>query len=115
MEIKGSHHMFLEEEVYGMLNWGFGFVIGLQLLLFIGLWFRYRFDRKSFLYLITYLILLSFAGYNLLKSINTFELQTGNGSEEASFHIATAGILWIISVLFLCVSIFRLVKSNKDS
>lgn len=106
--------MFLEEEVYELLNWGFGFGIGLQLILFMGIWFRYRYDTRSFINFIIYIILFSVAGYKLLLSINTIEAQIGFGSEEASFNIGVAGVFWILSVLFLLMGVYRLVKSKRN-
>ncbi|KOP82436.1 hypothetical protein ACFFHH_21555 [Cytobacillus solani] len=105
--------MFLEEEIYGMLNWGFGIVMATQLIFFVVLWMNRKFDILSFVYLKIYLVLFTFAGYNLLISINTFEYPTGMGSEKASFNIAIAGILWTFSILFLLLSIFRLVRTRK--
>ncbi|WP_010095299.1 hypothetical protein [Ornithinibacillus scapharcae] len=106
--------MFLEEEVYEMLNWGFGFGIGLQLILFIGIWIRYKYDTRSFINFIVYILLFSVAGYNLLLSINTIEAQTGFGSEEASFNMGVAGVFWILSALFLLMGVNRLVKSKRN-
>ncbi|WP_338452490.1 hypothetical protein R4Z09_11760 [Niallia oryzisoli] len=105
--------MFLEEEVYGMLNWGFGSVMLVQLLFVIRLWMRQKFDTGSFIYVLIHIILFSFAGYNLLIAINTFDYETGMDSEEASVSIAIAGILWALSVFFLLKGGSRLVKTKK--
>ncbi|GIP34947.1 hypothetical protein J2TS4_41570 [Paenibacillus sp. J2TS4] len=99
--------MLLKEEVYKMLNWGFGSVMATQFIFVIGLWLNHKFDARSFVYIIIYLALFTFAGYSLLMAINT------TGSEEASFNLTIAGILWVLSVLFLLLSIFRLVRIRK--
>ncbi|MFD1739426.1 hypothetical protein ACFSCX_23375 [Bacillus salitolerans] len=101
--------MFLEEEVYGMLHWGFLIVMFIQLLYIISLWKTKQPDRVAFIYLIVYLSLFSLAGVNLLQAINTFEHQNPMGSETASLNMGYAGILWSLSVLFLLRGISRLI------
>jgi hypothetical protein len=105
--------MFLEE-IYGMLSWGFGFVMIIQFIFIVCLWIYRKFDKVSFVYILVHIILFSFAGYNLLRAINTFEYNTGMGSEEASLSIAIAGLCWAISVLFLLISLSRLVSKNRS-
>lgn len=105
--------MFLEEEVYGMLSWGFGIVMLIQLLFIIHLWMTHKFDTSSFVYILVHITLFSFAGYHLLVAINTFEYETGMGSEEASLSIAIAGILWAASSIFLLKGVSRLVKVKR--
>ncbi|TCJ01976.1 hypothetical protein [Cytobacillus praedii] len=96
-----------------MLNWGFGIVMAIQFIFLVVLWTNRKFDVRSFVYLLIYLVLFAFAGYHLLISMNTFEYPTGMGSEKASFNIAIAGILWTLSILFLLLSIFRLVRTRN--
>jgi len=102
--------MFLEAEVYPMLYLGFWSVMATQFVFLLGLWISRRFDVRSFIYLLIYLVLFGLAGENLLTSINTYHHETSMASEEASFHMGYAGIAWTISVLFLLLGIYRLVR-----
>lgn len=102
--------MFLEEDVYGMLNWGFGIVMSAQILFFIRLSILKRSDKATLICFLMYIILFTLAGLGLLSAMNTFEYTTGMGSEEASLKIAISGILWGGSVLFLLIAISRLVR-----
>lgn len=105
--------MFLEQEVYGMLNWGFAIIIVVEFFFVIHLWISQKFDKGSFIFILSHIIFFFFAGYNLLITINTFENETGMGSEEASVHIVIAGVLWALSVIFLLICFSRLAKAKK--
>lgn len=104
--------MFLEEEVYRMLNWGFAIVIVVEFFFVIRLWISRKFDKGSFMFILTHIIFFFFAGYNLLIAINTLENEAGMGSEIASFRMGIAGVLWALSVLFLLISLVRLTKAK---
>lgn len=105
--------MFLEEEVYGMLYWGFGIVMFAQFLFMMYLLKVRRVDCRTFFYLIINIVLFTLAGYNLLGAIHTFEYQTGMGSEKASVSMAFAGLCWATSVWFLLGAKFRLSNSKS--
>lgn len=105
--------MFLEQEVYELLSWGFSSVMVTQFIFVVGLWMSRKFDIRSFVYLISYLILFSFGGYNLLVSINTMEHHTSMDSENASINVGLAGLFWAFSILFLLLAIYRLVKAKE--
>ncbi|MEH7383584.1 hypothetical protein V7138_24205 [Bacillus sp. JJ1533] len=104
--------MFLEAEVYTMLFWGFWSVTFTQFIFLLGFWISRKFDVRSFIYLLIYQVLFCLAGYNLLKAINTNSPETSMASEEASFYIGFAGIAWAISILFLLLGIYRLVRKR---
>lgn len=100
--------MYLEAEVYGLLNWGFAIVMGVQLLSFIILGFKQKFSKQAFSWFMGYIIFFSFAGYKLLEAMNTYELNSTMGSENASLSIGFSGVLWVASVVCLLVGISRL-------
>ncbi|KJS22218.1 MAG: hypothetical protein VR72_06735 [Clostridiaceae bacterium BRH_c20a] len=104
--------MYLEAEVYGMLNWGFIIVMAIQLISLIALWYEHKFNKEAFRWFLAYIVFFSFAGYKILEAINTFERNNPMGSENASLSIGTSGVLWVISVVCLLLGISRLV-SNK--
>lgn len=104
--------MYLEAEVYGLLNWGFIIVMGIQLISLISLWYKDKFNKEAFGWLISYIIFFSLAGYKLLEAINTFEHNNPMGSENASLSIGTSGVLWVISVACLLIGLSRLL-GNK--
>ncbi len=106
--------MYLEAEVYGLLNWGFAIVMAIQLLFLITLKYEHKFCVEAFRWFIGYIVFFCFAGYKLLESINTFEHNNSMGSENASLCMGTSGILWFISVVCLLIGISRL-ASNKVS
>jgi hypothetical protein len=97
--------MYLEAEVYGMLNWGFAIVIGIEHVVLIVLWFHYKFSRKAFSWFIGHVVFFALAGYKLLEAINTFEHQHLMGSENASLSIGVSGVLWTISVACLLIGL----------
>jgi RsiW-degrading membrane proteinase PrsW (M82 family) len=102
--------MYLEAEVYEMLNWGFAIVMGIELVVLIVLWFHYKFSRKAFSWFIGHMVFFAFAGYKLLEAINTFEHQHPMGSENASLSIGISGVLWAISVACLLIGLSRLLS-----
>ncbi|WP_163152612.1 hypothetical protein [Anoxybacillus sp. MB8] len=104
--------MYLEAEVYGMVNWGFAIVMGIELISFIVLWLKHKFSKEAFCWFIGHIIFFSFAGYKLLEAINTFEHNDFMGSEKASLSIGISGILWAISVVCLLIGIARLISSK---
>lgn len=107
--------MYLEAEVYGLLNWGFATVMGLELISLIVLWLYHRFNKEAFGWFIGHIVFFTFAGYKLIEAINTFEHNNPMGSENASLSIGTAGVLWTINVACLLIGINRLVSSKVPS
>lgn len=105
--------MFLEQEVYPLLKWGFLSVVATQLIFVIGLWINQKFDKLSFLYILTHISLLAASGFYLYKAMTTFEVQASMRSEEASISMVMAGLLWALSVLFLILAILRLVRESR--
>jgi hypothetical protein len=111
----GGREMYLEAEVYGMLNWGFAIVMGIELISFIVLWHKHKFSKEAFCWFIGHIAFFSFAGYKLLEAINTFEHNDSMGSEKASLSIGISGVLWAISVACLLIGIARLISSKVPS
>ncbi|MEW9672773.1 hypothetical protein [Ammoniphilus sp. 3BR4] len=106
--------MYLESEVYGMLNWGFAIVMGIELITLIILWFEFKFNKEAFRWFIAHIFFFVFAGYKLLEAINTNEHNNPMGSEIASLSIGSSGILWAISVACLLIGL-SLLLSNYNS
>lgn len=105
--------MYLEEEVYGMLNWGFAIVMGIQLIWVVSLKIQHKFKNEVFGWLLAYLVFFALAGYKLLEAINTFEMKHPSGSENASMSIGMSGILWASSVYCLLFGLSRLLSNRK--
>ena len=93
--------MYLEAEVYGLLNWSFAIVMVIQLLFLIALKYEYKFCIQAFRWFIGYIVFFGFAGYKLLEAINTFEHNNSMGSENASLSMGTSGVLNIGKLPFL--------------
>ncbi|WP_104373652.1 hypothetical protein [Desulfocucumis palustris] len=104
--------MYLEAEVYGLLNWGFATVMGLELISLIFIWLHNRFSKETFGWFIGHTVFFAFAGYKLIEAINTFEHNNPMGSENASLSIGTSGVLWTISVTCLLIGLNRLISSK---
>lgn len=106
--------MYLEAEVYGMLNWGFAIVMMVEVIAIVSLWFEHKFDKEAFGWFIAHIIFIGLAGYKLLEAINTFEHKNPMGSEDASLSIGISGVLWAISVACFLIGLSRLL-SNKHA
>lgn len=102
--------MYLEAEVYGLLNWGFIIVMLLELLSIIGLWLKHKFSKEAFSWFVGHIIIFAFAGYKLLEAINITEHNNFMGSENASLSIGFSGVLWAISIVCLIIGISRLLS-----
>jgi hypothetical protein len=107
--------MYLEAEAYGMLNWGFAIVMGIQLIWVISLKLEHKFNNEVFGWLLAYLVFFALAGYKLLEAINTFEMKHPMGSENASASIGMSGILWATSVFCLLFGQSRLLSNRKEN
>ncbi|HBZ80244.1 MULTISPECIES: hypothetical protein [Brevibacillus] len=107
--------MYLEEEVYGMLNWGFAIVMGIQLIWLVSLKIQHKFNKEVFGWLLAYIVFFALAGYKLLEAINTFEMKHPMGSENASASIGMSGILWTASVFCLFFGLSRLLSNRKGN
>ncbi|MGG1659338.1 hypothetical protein [Brevibacillus sp. NRS-1366] len=105
--------MYLEEEAYGMLNWGFAVVMVIQLIWVVSLKIQYKFNNEVFGWLLAYLVSFALAGYKLLEAINTFEMKHPMGSENASASIGMSGILWSFSVFCMLFGLSRLLSNRK--
>lgn len=105
--------MYLEAEVYGMLNWGFIIVMLIELFSIIGLWAEHKFSKEAFSWFVGHIIFFAFAGYKLLEAINTTEHNNSMGSENASLSIGFSGVLWAISVACLIIGLSRLLSHKK--
>jgi len=104
--------VYLEAEVYGILNWGFAAVMGIELISLIVIWLHHKFSKEAFGWFIGHIFFFAFAGYKLIEAINTLERNNPMGSENASLSIGTSGVLWTISVACLLIGLKRLVSSK---
>lgn len=107
--------MYLESEVYGMLNWGFAIVVSIELVCVVYLWLKHKYDKEAFKLFIAHIVFFSFAGYKLLEAINTFERGNAMGSESASMSIGLSGVFWTISVSCLLIGLARLLAVLKPN
>lgn len=103
--------MHLEEEVPGMLTFGFYGVtaaaIGLLIL------FMVRYKSVKVLPFILFLILFLPAGYYLLEAINVVRsgVPPAMQSEEASLNIGLAGVFWAIAMAVFLFGAYRSVRT----
>lgn len=107
--------MYLEAEVYGLLNWGFLIVMLLELISIIGLWLIHKFSKEAFGWFVVHIIFFAFAGYKLLEAINFTEHKNSMGSENASLSIGVAGVLWAISTVCLIIGLSRLLAFKTSN
>lgn len=106
----GGEKVYLEAEVYGLLNWGFIIVILLELISIIWLWMVHKFSKEAFSWFVVHSIFFACAGYKLLEAINTTEHNSFMGSENASLSIGFSGVLWSISIVCLITGLSRLLS-----
>lgn len=106
----GGEKMYLEAEVYGLLNWGFIVVMLLELISIVGLWLKHKFSKEAFIWFVGHIIFFAFAGYKLLEAINITEHKNFMGSENSSLSIGFSGVLWAISTVCLMIGLSRLLS-----
>jgi len=107
--------VYLEEEVYEMLNWGFSIVVGIEFIFIFYLWLKFKYLKGAFIWLFAHIAFFTFAGYKLLVAINSFEHQNPMASEDASFSMGISGTLWILSVACLLIALGKLVQVKSQT
>lgn len=106
----GGEKVYLEAEVYGLLNRGFIIVMLVELASIIGLWLKYKVSNEAFSWLVGHMFFFALAGYKLLEAINITEHNNSMGSENASLSIGFSGVLWAISIVCLIIGLSRLLS-----
>ncbi|MBH0229474.1 hypothetical protein [Halobacillus yeomjeoni] len=90
--------MPMEQEVYPMLVGGF--VAFMSIAMIVVIYLRMKRKRRAYNWFLTHLLFFSASGYFLLKAM---AVPSGEvmSSEEASIHLAQAGLLWAVSMVCL--------------
>lgn len=104
--------MPLEEEVLGLLIGAFSVVMGIAIIALLLLWLQKKNNSLAYIWTLLHLLFFSVAIYFLIKAIS-FDYEHVMASEENSFHIGIAGIIWAISMVCLLIAIFKFSTSEK--
>ncbi|MFB5089679.1 hypothetical protein PGC35_21260 [Psychrobacillus sp. PGGUH221] len=104
--------MPLEEGVFELLIGGFSVVMGIAILTLLLLWLQKKNNSSAYVWTLLHLILFSVAVYFFLKAIS-FDYEHVMASEENSFQIGVAGIIWTFSMVCLIIGIFKFSNSGK--
>ncbi|KQL36048.1 hypothetical protein [Psychrobacillus sp. FJAT-21963] len=104
--------MPLEEGVFELLIGGFSVVMGIAILTLLLLWLQKKNNSSAYVWTLLHLILFSVAVYFFLKAIS-FDYEHVMASEENSFQIGVAGIIWTFSMFCLIIGIFKFSNSGK--
>ncbi|WP_409343056.1 hypothetical protein [Paenibacillus sp. MBLB4367] len=95
--------MPMEEEVLPLLKFGFGIVMAVAFAVVIGLWFIHK--KTAFAWILTHLLLFSFAAAGFLGILSPDRSQDGMASENNSLLIAGYGVLWAASMICLLIGL----------
>lgn len=104
--------MPLEEGVFELLIGGFSVVMGIAISALLLLWLQKKNNSSAYVWTLLHLILFSVAVYFFLKAIS-FDYEHVMASEENSFQIGVAGIIWTFSMVCLIIGIFKFSNSGK--
>ena len=104
--------MPLEEGVFELLIGGFSVVMGIAISALLLLWLQKKNNISAYVWTLLHLILFSVAVYFFLKAIS-FDYEHVMASEENSFQIGVAGIIWTFSMVCLIIGIFKFSNSGK--
>jgi hypothetical protein len=111
-----ENEMPMEQETIGLLVGGFLIIMGITFLIVLLQLFSKK--RKSFRtaygLVLCYLILFSFAVYQVLRAIR-FDVSHPMASEEISLRLGMAGVLWAVSMLFLVLVLIKFSFSWKNN
>ncbi|WP_214483651.1 hypothetical protein [Bacillus sp. SM2101] len=92
--------MPMEQETMGYLTYGFSIVMGISFIVILLLFIKRKSYRMAYGFVLGYLVFLAWAVNLFLAAIN-FDFNHPMASEEVSLKLSVAGIMWVISMLFL--------------
>ncbi len=104
--------MPLEQGVIEMLMIGFSVVMGIAILTLLLLWLRKKNNSSAYAWSLLHLLFLSVAACFFIKAIS-FDYEHVMASEENSFHIGIAGIIWFFSMVCLIMGIIKFSNSGR--
>ncbi|MGP4107894.1 hypothetical protein [Virgibacillus sp. L01] len=105
--------MPLEEGVMGLLIAGFVVVMGITILVTVLLWVKNKNNSMGYISTLLHLLLVSFAVNFALKAI-AFDYNHAMASEEISFQVGIAGVIWALSMICLAIALFSFSKERKE-
>ncbi|WP_051529940.1 hypothetical protein [Anoxybacteroides tepidamans] len=110
--------MPMEQETLGMLIGGFSLVMGISFIIVFRLFLSRARKPLRIVYgfILAYFIFFSSAVVKTLEAI-MFDVNHLMASEEISWRLGTAGVLWAISMVFLLLGIIKVppVFTNKEA
>lgn len=103
--------MYLEQEVYSLLIWGFALIAFLSVLVLILLYLKCR--NRHIFWFGGQVVFLTLAFCYFYKAISYLPNQ-GNSmySEMQSVNIALAGIFWAASMVFVLIGVSMLLRKR---
>ncbi|MFB4166889.1 hypothetical protein [Virgibacillus sp. JSM 102003] len=105
--------MPLEEGVMGLLIGGFAIIMGITILVIVLLWVKNKNNRVGYISTLLHLLLVSVAVNFALKAI-AFDYNHAMASEEISFQIGIAGVVWALSMICLVIALFSFSQERKN-
>ncbi|MFZ3580263.1 hypothetical protein [Virgibacillus sp. DJP39] len=105
--------MPLEQEFIGLLTGGFFIVIGLVMIVTVLLWTKNKNYSSGYVWILLHLILFSVAAYFFLEAISS-DYSHPMASEENSFQLGLAGVVWALSMSCLVIGLVRFSKDVSN-
>ncbi|MFP7300393.1 hypothetical protein [Neobacillus niacini] len=108
--------MPMEQETMGMLISGFSIIMGITFIIVLFLIFskKHKSFRVAYGWIIGFLIFFSWAVSQALKAIS-FDVNHPMASEEISFRLGMAGLLWVLSMVFFVLGLIKFSSIPKGS
>ncbi|WP_342505071.1 hypothetical protein [Sporosarcina sp. FSL K6-2383] len=105
--------MPLEEGVLELFIIGFSVVMGIAIAALLLLWLRKKNNNAAYAWTVLHFLFLGVAVYFLIKAIS-FDYEHVMASEENSFQLGVAGVIWFFSMVCLVMGIFKFSNSGKS-
>lgn len=106
--------MYLEQEAYSLLLWSFIAVAVISLVIVVVLYLNSR--NKNAFWLIGQIAFLSVSFYYFYRCV-TYLPNQGNSmyTEIQTLTMAKAGISWAISMIFMFIGMYKLIRKKNRS
>ena len=104
--------MPLEEGILEVLMIGFSVVMGIAILVLLLLWLQKKSNGSAHVWTLLHLLFFSVAAYFFIQALS-FDYEHVMASEENSFQLGIAGIIWFFSMVCLLMGIFKFSSSGK--
>lgn len=101
--------MPIEQEVMGLVIWGFSIIMGITLLITFYCWVKNKPNHSGYVWTILHLLLFSGAALFFMKAMSSDPYHP-MASEEISLKIGLSAMIWALSMMSLVFGIYSFSK-----